>query len=227
MKIDNQNKPYGSTDMSFTNDGSPDGGSVRGYGMRGRDNRFVSTTPDQFAQQLQGVRQQPSQHKKKHSAGFWVAVAIAILCALAALVIALSMFGSGKGARQGDAGQLTNKTQEEIQAELDRTVEEGMFNISVASVVEFEDGTSEGEFRIENVPGNRYLMQVVITLDDTGEEVYRTGIIEPDHHIQKDTLDKDLDPGTYAATAKFLALDPETEEEIGQAAAKISLVVHN
>ncbi|WP_165253965.1 flagellar protein FliS [Adlercreutzia sp. ZJ304] len=197
---------------------------VHTYGMgKGAE---ISSAPNPKGVSRSAQAQAQPNGKKKKPASFWIAIIVALLCVVLACIVALSMCNT-KGERSGDKGQLTNKTQEEIQAELDRTVEEGMFNISVASVVEFEDGTSEGEFRIENVPGNRYLMQVVITLDDTGEEVYRTGIIEPDHHIQKDTLDKDLDPGTYAATAKFLALDPETEEEIGQAAAKISLVVHN
>ena len=76
-------------------------------------------------------------------------------------------------------GQAPYKTPEEIQAELDRIVEEGMFNISIASVIQFDDGTKSGKAYIENVPGNRYYMQVTITLDDGGDTVFETKAIKP------------------------------------------------
>ena len=114
---------------------------------------------------------------------------------------------------------------DELQAELDRIVEEGMFNISIASYVEFPEGTAEGEVRIENVPSNHYLMQVEVVRDDTGESVYRTGMIEPNHHIQRARLDADLDVGSYPCTAVFYAFESDTEEPVGQAAAKMTIVV--
>jgi len=112
-----------------------------------------------------------------------------------------------------------------VQAELYRIVEEGMFNISIASTVDFEDGASEGAIKIENVPGNRYLMQVDIVRDDTDEIIYQSGILEPNYHIQSARLDAELPAGTYACTAIFHALDPASEEEIGQAAANMTIRV--
>lgn len=158
------------------------------------------------------------------------AIVIAILCAVAAVAVWLAVWlfacnGSSLFDPDAQTGQAPYKTQEEMQAELDRVVEEGMFNISIASTVQLETGTSEGDLRIENVPSNPYLMQVVITRDDTGDAVYTTDMIEPNHHIQRDTLDADLDPGSYECTATFYACDPETEEVVGQAAAKMLVVV--
>lgn len=124
-------------------------------------------------------------------------------------------------------GQLEGKTQEEIQTELDRRVEEGMLSISIASTVEFADGQSEGALKIENSPSNRYLMKVEITRDDTGEMVYASGIIEPNHHIQTAKLSVDLGAGEYPCTAVIHALEPDTEEPIGQAAAKMTIVVQS
>ena len=123
--------------------------------------------------------------------------------------------------------QAPYKTDEEIQAELDRVVEEGMFNISIASVIEFEDGTSEGTAYIENVPGNHYNMQVSIAEDETGDVLYESGVLAPNQYIEKIALAKDLEPGTYEATATFRAVDTTTFDEIGQAAAKVSIVVLN
>ena len=160
---------------------------------------------------------------------FYVAVIVAILALLAALVLAFALFSNNSAGRDPNAavGQLENKTPEEIQAELDRIVEEGMFNISIASMVQLEDGASEAELRIENVPNNPYLMKVELNRDDTGETIYTSGMIEPNHHIQKAKLDVDLDAGEYPCTAVFYAYDKQSEELVGQAAAKLTVLVQN
>lgn len=164
--------------------------------------------------------------KRRRGVAFWVAIAVALIALIVAGVLAFTMLsGPARGTRSGQAGQLDGKTADEIQAELDRVVEEGMFNISIAAIVEFADGRAPGDLRIENVPGNPYLMKVDIKRQDTGERIYETDIIEQNHHIQSDVLDVDLDPGTYECIASFHALDPATEEEVGQAAAAITIKV--
>ena len=175
----------------------------------------------------QQPQNQRPQKKEKKPASFWVAIVLAIIAVIIALLFALQQCDGPGSLRDPNSslGQLQGKTSEEIQAELDRQVEEGMFNISISSNVEFADGTSEGELKIENVPGNRYLMQVTITDDATGQVVYTSGLIDPNHHIQTAKLDVDLEPGVYDCTAVFTALDPETEEEVGQAAAKMTINV--
>ena len=122
-------------------------------------------------------------------------------------------------------GQYEGKTQEEIQAELDKIVEEGMFNISVNSTVTMASGSDEAELRIENIAANHHLMSVEITRDDTGEVIYTSGIIEPGYYIQSVPLLVTLAKGAYESTAVFTAYDAETEAPAGQAAAKITITV--
>ena len=158
------------------------------------------------------------------------AIVIAILCAVAAVAVWLAVWlfacnGSSLFDPDAQTGQAPYKTQEEMQAELDRVVEEGMFNISIASAIQFADGASPGTAYIENVPGNHYLMKVSIVADATGEQLYESGVLQPNQFIEDVVLARDLEPGTYDATATFLALDPTTYEEVGQAAAKITLSV--
>ena len=122
-------------------------------------------------------------------------------------------------------GRIQQMTEEEIQAELNRVVEEGMFNISIASAIVFESPTGEGEARIENVAANRYHMQVDIILDETGETVYTSKLIKPGFAVEKITLDKPLEPGEYHATAVFSAITQDELALFGQAAAEIRLCV--
>ena len=166
---------------------------------------------------------EPRKHTKRT-----VAVVLLIVVAAIAVWLLLWLFacnGSSLFDPHARTGQAPYKTEAEIQAELDRTIEEGMFNISIASTIEFESGTSEGTAYIENVPANHYNMQVTITDDATGDELYQSGVLAPNQYIENITLSKDLEPNTYECTATFRALDPTTYDEIGQTAAKISLVV--
>ncbi|WP_165063082.1 hypothetical protein [Adlercreutzia sp. ZJ154] len=238
----NANRQNNASSTSATNGKMPPSkgtdGHVRSYGMGkgavrsaslsgGVDgSRLGNSKPGNLQSSNSQSAASNSQGKKKRGAAFWIAIVIAVICLIIAGVLAFNLFGAQTPSkRQGDLGQLEGKTQEEIQAELDRVVDEGMFNISIASTVQFESGTSEGELRIENVPSNHYLMRVVVTRDDTGEQIYETDLIEPNYHIQADTLDVDLSAGVYECTATFHAYDQQTEEEVGQAAAKIEITV--
>lgn len=148
-------------------------------------------------------------------------IAVAIVC----IFVFMTMGGSSTGAPS--EGQLENKTPEEIQAELDRQVEEGMLSISINSYLEMENGESDAELRIENSPANNYKMQVDIVLQDSNELIYTSEILEPNSHIQSDKLLVDLEPGSYSCIAKFYALDLETDEVVGQANAQIFIDVLN
>lgn len=173
--------------------------------------------------------QDPNDKKKKRGKGFYVGIAIAAVAIILALIFGIYMFmnSTQTSNRGGALGQLDGKTEEEIVAELNRVVEEGMFNISIASVLELENGESEGEIKIENSPANHYLMQVDITRNDTGELIYSSDILEPNYHVQTAKLDTVLPAGTYNCTALFHALDPDTEQEVGVAAAEIQVIVYS
>lgn len=130
------------------------------------------------------------------------------------------------GQREAEAlqGSINVMTEEEIQNALNNIVEEGMFRISIASdIIAIEDGSAQ--VRIENNLQNRYIMQVSIYLDETGEEIYSTDLIDPGYYIQETTFDKHLDPGEYAATAVFTALYQDTEEIVGTVGANVTIHV--
>lgn len=167
----------------------------------------------------------------KKKKGLLVALLLLLLIVIGVLIASITQRPSQNQPRMREAnariGQFQGKREEEIQNELNRVVEKGMFNISINSDIYMENGESEAEVRIENVPGNQYAMGVTITLDDTGEAIYTSGLIEPNYHVQTVKLDKILDKGNYKATAIFNAYELDTEEEVGTASAKIVIKVKN
>ncbi|MDE6357252.1 MAG: hypothetical protein K2L15_01535 [Eubacteriales bacterium] len=112
------------------------------------------------------------------------------------------------------AGVLPGKSLEEIQRLLNEKVEEGMVNVSINPEPTFANGRAEGSLGIENIPGNHYALQVDIQLNDTGEVVYQSGLLDPGFYINKVKLNKNLSKGDYPATAIFTAYYVDEQDEV-------------
>lgn len=127
---------------------------------------------------------------------------------------------------QALGGMLPGKTPEEIADLLSQKVEEGMVNIGISARPIFERNGAKGRIGIENIAANRYSFIVTIRLDETGEVVYESGLIEPDRYIEYVALNRTLAEGSYPATAIFetYSLD-ESEDRIAEAHMKIELLV--
>lgn len=124
-------------------------------------------------------------------------------------------------------GTLEGKTPQEIQGMLDTVVKEGMFNVSMNVEPVFEDGESEGSLGIENIKENKYYCRVVLTLDADGSNLYESDGMKPGQYIDKVTLSKDLPKGDYECTAKVIATDPDTLDDIGQVNVKVRMKILN
>ena len=89
----------------------------------------------------------------------------------------------------------------------------------------FSDGESAGSLMIVNEDINRYPISVEITRNDNGEVIYTSKAVPVGSKIESDTLDVDLDAGTYECTAMFFNLDPATGDRLGSAGVVIELTV--
>lgn len=124
-------------------------------------------------------------------------------------------------------GILEGKTPQEIQGVLDSIVEEGMFNVSINARAVFDNGKSEGSLGMENIPENRYYARVTLLNDSDGSVLYESKGIKPGQYIDKIKLKKELAPGQYPCTARIIATDPATLDDIGQVQVKIDVIVVN
>ena len=124
-------------------------------------------------------------------------------------------------------GGWESLSEEEIVDSLNEKVEDGYINISMNAAPVFADGQSEGNLMIVNESINRYPQQVTIILADTGETIYTSAAIPVGSKIAADTLDADLEAGTYECTAMFHSLDPDTGAILGSAGANINITIQN
>ena len=112
-----------------------------------------------------------------------------------------------------------------IRDSLNEKVADGMINISMNTSPVFSDGESAGSLMIVNEDINRYPISVEITRNDTGEIIYTSKAVPVGSKIEVDTLDVDLDAGTYECTAMFFNLDPDTGDKLGNACVVIGLTL--
>ena len=126
-----------------------------------------------------------------------------------------------------EEGGLNGRSEEEIQAELNKKVEEGMINISMNTSPTFHDGKSKGNLMIVNSEANHYPQIVYIVRKDTNEEIYRSGGIPVGSKVENAALSVDLPAGTYDCVAYFNNADPETGAILGTAGAEITITVEN
>lgn len=150
-----------------------------------QDNELM-TTPE--------TTEAPKRKKSK------IAAIIAIIVALLVLVFGgLFLYSkqnddlaSLENEVKAELGQLENKSNEEVQAALDENIEEGTIRVSINMNPVFPTGDSNGKLQLENHPNNHYNLRCVITADtnDDGEEeeVYHSGLMPVNSHIQETSL---------------------------------------
>ena len=142
-----------------------------------------------------------------------------------------------------EIGLMPGMTDDEIQDRLNRHVAEGRFNVSMNGTPVFKNGTSKGNVNIENIPGNRYALTVTISVMNVdkdsfpeaaafvGQEVLKTGLMEPGTYLSDKKLDVDLPAGVYDCVAKFTAYTSEAnanggeQTEVGASQMQIILTV--
>jgi predicted negative regulator of RcsB-dependent stress response len=119
-----------------------------------------------------------------------------------------------------------DKTEEEIQAELDELQAKSNMTINCASRMVVEAGTTSCTARIQNVEGNNFDQMVKIVLQDTGETLYESdGLIKPGYSIETIQLNRVLDKGSYKVDITFTGYDLTTHAEAGSVGATVDLVV--
>lgn len=158
-------------------------------------------------------------------------VGVALLCSTPAVDTPDTPVGTNKPIfdltqdSNAQEGEREKRPQEEIQAELNQKVQEGMINISMNLSPIFENGTSKGNLLIVNEEINRHPQVIEIYRKDTNELIYKSGLIPVGSRVDEGSLLVDLDAGEYPCVAYFNSVNGETGELLGKAGAEINIIV--
>lgn len=78
---------------------------------------------------------------------------------------------------------------------------------------------------VANSAANQCNVYFDVTLDDTGEVVFISTVIEPGNMVVNIALAEELESGTYPATLTYHELDPETGDEFAAVEMVISIII--
>lgn len=126
---------------------------------------------------------------------------------------------------QGEIEWNQPRASRDLQAEIDKAVEQGMFNVFMNTNVVFKDGNSKGNMMIQNIDTNVYPMYVEIYNNDN--LLYKSDIIDPGYKIEEAKLDTVLSKGTYDCTAYFYVTDSNKQEVQNKIGLNIKIIVNN
>lgn len=122
-------------------------------------------------------------------------------------------------------GAMPGKSVEQLEAELTQQVSEKEVAFAINSNPVFPTGREAGNILFENPQSNNKLTRVEVTLDDTGELIYKSGLLEPGSYVPEAKLLIDLDAGDYTCTATIYAYKLDDESFIGKVAAGLVITV--
>jgi hypothetical protein len=184
--------------------------------------------------------EEPKPKRKATDGNRWreiviVVLAVLLLIFLALLVTNKYLFVSGSAMEpqfvipeaNGEVfdGMLPTDNPDEVLAFLQEKVDENQFAFRINANPVFNADCKSGNLRVENPARNIYCMQIELILDETGEILYSSPLIKPNQYIEYVGLSRQLTPGEYAATVRFVAIHPDTDAYMGEVAAAITLSV--
>ena len=82
-----------------------------------------------------------------------------------------------------------------------RQADTSMVNVKLGASPKFDRGDAEGSITIINAAENRRILRVEIRLNETGELLFDSGMMNPNTYIDGGTLAVNLPKGEYPATA--------------------------
>jgi hypothetical protein len=117
---------------------------------------------------------------------------------------------------------------EEIKGEIKDKVAKGMFMTHMNTTWNFPDGKSASKNAVMgNSTGNSYPFWFTVTLTDTKEELYKSGVLPVGQQLAEIKLSKALAKGTYPAYITIHLVDENGKELDSNMNFNITIIVEN
>ena len=127
------------------------------------------------------------------------------------------------GALPTDTGALPNGTGALPYTEMEQTG--AIYTIPGYDSVWAAAGGNSLDMVLYNPEGNAYLFSFEIILEDTGETIYESGLVEPGFGIGSPALENALRPGEYSASLIIGAYGPENHFRFGTSSLNFTIIV--
>jgi heme/copper-type cytochrome/quinol oxidase subunit 2 len=185
--------------------------------------------------------------EKKNSKRLWIILAIVVFVLLAAIavlvVVLINKSNQSKLSSQNNEVQQNQTssgyefqyetsaiatdpvTLQELYNEMLEKAEDGTMALEMKTEAVSSDGTVFDCY-IANAINNKYDMFVVIYLDETQEEVYRSGLIPLGSRIESFTTSRVVEPGTHVGTIVYNQVEDDHSTIHAQVNIGLNLIVN-
>ena len=168
---------------------------------------------------------------KKKKIGIIVGVIVILLLVVIGVLVFLLLRKGEKESEATGGYVIDGDNYRQIQENMADEVAEGYFETYMNTTWTFSDGTSETQDAVlGNSPNNTKPIRCEVVLEDTGEVIYKTGVLPAGAVLEPFKLDKDLDEGTYTAICQtYLLKEKEdgTYEDFSSAGFYVTIEVEN
>lgn len=159
------------------------------------------------------------------------AIMIGSIVVLVVIIGVLVFFLMKKDMPETEGYTMNEENYQQIKEDMDAQAKEGYFETYMNTTWTFADGTSETQDAVlGNSPNNTKPIRCEVLLEDTGEVVYKTGVLPVGAVLDPFKLDKDLDAGTYDAICQVYLLREQedgTYQDFSSAGFYVTIEVEN
>ncbi len=149
---------------------------------------------------------------KKKKTVIIAGVIVALLFVIIGVLVFMLVQKDAKEPEESVGYVLDEGNYQQIQESMAEEVSEGYFETYMNTTWTFVDGTSETKDAVlGNAPNNTKPIRCEVILNETGEVVYKTGVLPVGAVLEPFKLDKDLDAGTYEAICQIYLLKEQED----------------
>lgn len=174
---------------------------------------------------LEELEKQSKHHRYALIGSYILIVILFVLLFLFKCNCPMNMDNSGL--EKGSIDFVQPKSDRNLQEEVNKAVEAGMFNVFMNTDIVFENGNEKGNLLIQNVETNPNPVFVEIYLKDTYDLIYKSDEIPVGYKIEEGSLSKSLDKGTYKCVAYFNVINEESKEVVNRIGLNVKLTIQN
>ncbi|MBO0460820.1 MULTISPECIES: hypothetical protein [unclassified Enterococcus] len=117
-------------------------------------------------------------------------------------------------------------TGEQLKKYANQAVDESNVTINVYPEVNINADGKTGNIWIQNLPTNRYGQQAILSVKDSQEKLYETGLLEPGYEVTELTLTKNLSSGEYPGVVELEFYDLDNKKLMGKTTVDVMIHVN-
>lgn len=176
-------------------------------------------------------KEEDRKQMNKKKIGIIVGGIVVLLLVIIGVLVFLLFRKEGEEPEERGGYVIDESNFRQIQESMADEVAEGYFETYMNTAWTFADGASETQDAVlGNSPNNTKPIRCEVILNDTGEIIYKTGVLPVGAILEPFKLDKDLDAGTYNATCQIYLLrekEDGTYEDFSSAGFYVTIEVEN